>query len=566
MNKSRLIPDAPGVRVLAGYRRSWLRPDVIAGTTVTAYLVPQVMAYATVAGVPPVVGLWTLVPCLMIYAVFGTSRLMSIGPESTTALMSAAAVAPLAAGDAARYAALSAALAVMVGLIGLLAWVVRLGFLADLLSRPVLVGYMAGVAVLMVVGQLSKLTGVEVAGQGVIAEVGSFFGRLNQVDPATLGMAIVALVFLFIVSWRWPNAPAPLLAVLLGTLAVVAFGLESYGISVVGTFASAPPHLTLPTLADLGLLVLPAVGVLLVAYTDFTLTARAFAADSGDRIDANQELFALGTANVGAGLIGGFAVSSSGSRTALAMTARARTQVYSLTALVWTVAVIVVLGPLLARFPNVVLGAIVVFAATKLVDVAGFRRLWTFRTSEFALAIAALAGVLVFGILNGVVLAVALSVVEMLQRVARPHDAVVGFVPGLAGMHDVDDHPEARTIPGLVVYRYDSPLFFANADDFRGKALAAVEAAEADGTVYWLLLNMEANVEVDITAMYALESLRAELAGRGVVLALTRVKNDLRIPLQAFGLIDGIGEEFIFPTLPVAVHGYDLWMAEHGQL
>ena len=566
MNKSRLIPDAPGVRVLAGYRRSWLRPDVIAGTTVTAYLVPQVMAYATVAGVPPVVGLWTLVPCLIIYAVFGTSRLMSIGPESTTALMSAAAVAPLAAGDAARYAALSAALAVMVGLIGLLAWVVRLGFLADLLSRPVLVGYMAGVAVLMVVGQLSKLTGVEVAGQGVIAEVGSFFGRLNQVDPATLGMAIVALVFLFIVSWRWPNAPAPLLAVLLGTLAVVAFGLESYGISVVGTFASAPPHLTLPTLADLGLLVLPAVGVLLVAYTDFTLTARAFAADSGDRIDANQELFALGTANVGAGLIGGFAVSSSGSRTALAMTARARTQVYSLTALVWTVAVIVVLGPLLARFPNVVLGAIVVFAATKLVDVAGFRRLWTFRTSEFALAIAALAGVLVFGILNGVVLAVALSVVEMLQRVARPHDAVVGFVPGLAGMHDVDDHPEARTIPGLVVYRYDSPLFFANADDFRGKALAAVEAAEADGTVYWLLLNMEANVEVDITAMYALESLRAELAGRGVVLALTRVKNDLRIPLQAFGLIDGIGEEFIFPTLPVAVRGYDLWMAEHGQL
>lgn len=566
MNKSRLIPDAPGVRVLAGYRRSWLRPDVIAGTTVTAYLVPQVMAYATVAGVPPVVGLWTLVPCLIIYAVFGTSRLMSIGPESTTALMSAAAVAPLAAGDAARYAALSAALAVMVGLIGLLAWVVRLGFLADLLSRPVLVGYMAGVAVLMVVGQLSKLTGVEVAGQGVIAEVGSFFGRLNQVDPATLGMAIVALVFLFIVSWRWPNAPAPLLAVLLGTLAVVAFGLESYGISVVGTFTSAPPHLTLPTLADLGLLVLPAVGVLLVAYTDFTLTARAFAADSGDRIDANQELFALGTANVGAGLIGGFAVSSSGSRTALAMTARARTQVYSLTALVWTVAVIVVLGPLLARFPNVVLGAIVVFAATKLVDVAGFRRLWTFRTSEFALAIAALAGVLVFGILNGVVLAVALSVVEMLQRVARPHDAVVGFVPGLAGMHDVDDHPEARTIPGLVVYRYDSPLFFANADDFRGKALAAVEAAEADGTVYWLLLNMEANVEVDITAMYALESLRAELAGRGVVLALTRVKNDLRIPLQAFGLIDGIGEEFIFPTLPVAVRGYDLWMAEHGQL
>ena len=494
---------------------------------------------------------------------------MSIGPESTTALMSAAAVAPLAAGDPARYAVLSAALAVMVGLIGLLAWLVRLGFLADLLSRPVLVGYMAGVAVLMVVGQLTKLTGVDVEGQGVITELGSFLAHLGHADPATVGMAVIALLFLFLVSWRWPRAPVPLLAVLLGTLAVVVFGLESYGINVVGEFTSAPPRLGLPTPADLGLLALPAVGVFLVAYTDFTLTARAFAASTGNQIDANQELFALGAANLGAGVFGGFTISSSGSRTALAMTARARTQVYSLVSMLWTVAVIVALGPLLARFPTVVLGAIVVFAAAKLVDVAGFRRLWTFRSSEFLLALAALAGVLVFGILGGVVLAVALSVVEMLQRVARPHDAVMGFVPGLAGMHDVDDHPEARTVPGLVVYRYDSPLFFANADDFRSKAIAAVDAAAvdeaaADGQVYWLLLNMEANVEVDITAMYALEQLRTDLAGRGVVLALTRVKNDLRIPLEAFGLIDAIGEEFIFPTLPVAVHGYDLWMAEYG--
>ena len=557
-------PTAPNLTSLINYRVRWLRGDVVAGITVTAYLVPQVMAYATVAGLPPVVGLWTMIPCLALYAVFGSSRVMSIGPESTTALMSAATVGPLAAGDPQRYAVLSASLAVMVGLLGLAAWLLRFGFVADLLSLPVLIGYMAGVAALMMSGQLAKLTGVTVEGEGFVAEVTSFATHLDQADPATLALSGAALAFLFLVTWRWPRAPAPLLAVLLSTAIVAVLGSDDLGIQVVGTFDSRPPELVIPTWSDLTLLAGAAVGVLLVGYTDFILTARAFASESTGQVDANQELFALGTANIAAGLIGGFTISSSGSRTALATTAGGRTQMYSLVAMLWTLAVIVALGPLLASFPTAALGAIVVYAATRLVNVPGFRRLWTFRKSEFLLAIAALAGVLLLGILNGVVLAVALSVAEMLRRVARPHDAVVGFVPGLAGMHDVDDYPEAITVPGLVVYRYDSPLFFANADDFRFKALAAVEEFESTGEVHWLLLNMEANVEVDITALYALESIRADVASRGIVLALTRVKQDLRKPLADFGLVASIGDDHIFPTLPVAVQAYRRWAAANG--
>lgn len=558
------LPKAPGITTLRSYRRSWLRGDVVAGITVTAYLVPQVMAYATVAGLPPIVGLWTMVPVLAVYAVFGSSRVMSVGPESTTALMSAATVAPLAAGDPVRFATLSAALATMVGLLALVAWAARVGFIADLLSLPVLIGYMAGVAALMMVGQLSKLTGVEVEGKGFVAELSSFLSGIQGVDPETLALSGAVLLFMFGVSWRWPRLPAPLLAVLLATAAVAVFNLESFGIEVAGEFSRQPPDPVLPTWADLSLLVLPAVGVLLVGYTDVVLTARAFAARTNDSVDSNQELFALGASNIAAGAIGGFTISSSGSRTALALAAGAKTQVYSVAALVTLLTVIFIFGPLLAKFPAAALGAIVVYAATKLIDVAGFRKLWSFRKSEFVLAIAALVSVLWLGILTGVALAVALSVADMLRRVARPHDAVVGFVPGLAGMHDVDDYPAAHTVPGLVVYRYDSPLFFANSEDFQEKALGAVTEWQEEGPVYWFLLNMEANVEVDITAMYALQSLHAELTDRGIEMALTRVKHDLWIPLERFGIVAEIGADRIYPTLPVAVADYRQWLAAEG--
>jgi high affinity sulfate transporter 1 len=549
----------PGVAQLQGYQRSWLRGDVLAGVTVAAYLIPQVMAYAGIAGLPPVAGLWAMLPAMVLYALLGSSRQLSVGPESTTALMAATVVGPLAAGDEKRYAALAAALAVVVGLLALVAWLFRLGFVADLLSHPILVGYMAGVAIIMIIGQLEKLTGVPVEGDSIPAEAWSFLGGLSEMHVPTLVLGLATMAFLFLIQWRYPRLPGPLLAVLLATAAVALFDLQERGVEVVGTIPGGFPVPAFPPLDDLAQLLLPAVGVLLVGYTDNVLTARAFAAKGGYEIDPNRELLALGAANIGAGLFRGFPVSSSGSRTAIGAASGSRSQVYSLVALASVVLVLLFFRPVLANFPQAALGGIVVYAAVRLIDLAGFRRLARFRRTELMLALAAFAGVLVFDILYGILVAIGLSVVELFYRVARPHDAVLGRVPGLAGMHDVDDYPDAQTIPGLVVYRYDSPLFFANAQDFKQRALAA--AREHDGELKWFVLNAEANVEVDITALDALEELRQELTGQGVVFAMARVKQDLRDELEAYSLAERIGPDRIFPTLPTAVEAYERWVA-----
>jgi high affinity sulfate transporter 1 len=549
--------------VLRGYRRSWLRGDLLAGGTVAAYLVPQVMAYASVAGLPPVAGLWAILPALGVYAVLGSSRLLSVGPESTTALMTATVVGPLAGGDADRYAVLAATLAVVVGVLFAVAWLARLGFVADLLSRPVLIGYLAGVALIMMVDQLSKLTGVAVEGEGFGPQLTYFVQHLSQADTATVVLSAAALAFLFVLHRFLPRLPGPLLAVVLGTAVVAIFGLQDHGIAVIGTIPAGLPSPSLPDLSEVHRLLLPAAGVLLVGYTDVILTARAFESRAeGEQLDANQELLALGGANLGAGFLHGFPVSSSASRTALAQSAGGRTQGYALASGVAVLAVLLFLSPLLTYTPSAVLGALVVFAATRMIDLSGLRRLKRFRRRELLLAIGCLVGVLTLDILYGVLVAVGLSVAELLSRVARPHDAVQGLVPGVPGMHDVDDYPQARTVPGLVVYRYDSPLFFANAEDFRSRALAAV-AAERD-PVRWFVLNTEANVEVDITALDAVEALRVELADRGVVFALARVKQDLQDELDAYGLTGSVGGDRIFPTLPTAVAAYRAWEAGGG--
>ncbi|MEU9451212.1 sulfate permease [Streptomyces sp. NPDC048277] len=557
----------PGLASLLGYRRTWLRGDLLAGVTVAAYLVPQVMAYAGVAGLPPVTGLWAILPALALYALFGSSRLLSVGPESTTALMTATVVAPLAGGDPDRYAVLAAGLAATVGLLCLIARAARLGFLADLLSRPVLIGYLAGVALIMVVDQLPKLTGVRTTGTEFFRQLWSFFAHLGDVHVPTLVFSAAALLFLLLVTRYFRALPGPLLTVVLGTAAVVLFGLDDrYGIKVIGTLPEGLPGLAVPDLTELPGLVLPALGVLLVAYTDFILTARAFTTrgpDDGPELDANQEFLALGAANLGAGALHGFPVSSSASRTALATSAGARSQAYSLVAGALVLAVLLFLSPLLARTPAAVLGALVVYAAIRMIDLAGFRRLASFRRRELLLALGCLAGVLALDILYGVLVAVGLSLAELLTRVARPHDAVEGLVPGVAGMHDVDDYPTARTIPGLLVYRYDSPLFFANAEDFHRRALAAVD--EQTEPVRWFVLNTEANVEVDITALDAVDELRRELIARDVVFALARVKKDLLESLEAYGLADSVGHDLIFPTLPTAVSAYRAWQAAHPE-
>jgi sulfate permease, SulP family len=543
----------PGLAELRGYRRSWLAGDLLAGVTVAAYLVPQVMAYATVVGLPPVTGLWAAVPALIAYVLFGSSKSLSLGPEATTALMTLVAIKPLADGHPARYAELASTLALLVGLMAVAAWLLRLGFVADLLSRPVLVGYMAGVGLIMIGDQLQHVTGVPVHGQAFFAQVGSFARGLGHIQPVVLAISLSVLGFLLLLRWRWPSLPGPLLAVLLATAAVAAFGPG--GVEVVGPVPARLPPVQLPALhpQQLQELLLPAFTVLIVGFSDDVVTARSFAR-RGEEIVANRELLALGVANAGSALLRGFPVSSSATRTAIAVTVGNKTRAYSLAVAASVLAVLLFAHSLLSRIPTAALGGIVVFAAIQLIDVPAFRRLLAFRRTELLISVAACVGVLAFDILYGVLVAIALSVADLLVRVARPHDAIQGFVPGLAGMHDVDDYPGAQTIPGLVVYRYDAPLCFANAEDFRRRALAAADQDKEP--VHWFVLNVEANVEVDFTALEAMDAVREEITGRGGVFALARVKQDLLARLQAFGLADKIGTELMFPTLPTAVQAY----------
>jgi SulP family sulfate permease len=549
---------------LLHYDASWLRADAIAGVTVAAYLIPQVMAYAGVAGLPPVAGLWGASAALVVYAVVGSSRRLSIGPESTTALLTAAAVGPLAAGDPGRYAALAAALAAMVGLVCLGAWLARLGFLADALSRPVLVGYMAGIAVLMVASQLGTLTGVQVSGDSFRSYLSSYGDHMKDVHPATPLLAVTVLVFLVVVGRAMPKAPVPLVAVALAVVAVAVLNLDERGVALVGDIpVGLPPAPSSVSLRDLGHLVGPSFGLAIVAYTDNMLTGRSFAVRHHEEIDAGKELLALAAANVAAGAAHGFPVSSSGSRTAIGDAVGARSQLHSLVAVASVVLTLAVFEPVLSAFPKAALGALVVWAAMRLVDIAEFRRIARFRRSELVLALATTASVLVLDVLIGVLVAVGLSILDLLRRVARPHDGILGYVPGIAGMHDVDDYPDAHLVPGLLVYRYDSPLCFANADDFVHRALASLD--HVDGETAWFVLNAEANVQIDITSLDALDDLRRRLQAQGIVFALARVKHELLADLQRAGFTDRLDEDRVYATLPTAVEAYASWFAgRHG--
>lgn len=545
-----------------GYQRGWLRGDVIAGVTVTAYLVPQVMAYADLAGLPAVAGLWAAVGALTAYALVGTSSCLSAGPESTTALMTAAALASVASGG--RAADLGVALALAVAILCVLGWFGHLSVFAQLFSRPVLVGYMSGIAAIMVASQLGKLLGISTQENGFAAELRELASELDGTHLATLAVGVGTLAVMLGGSALWPRAPMALVGMIGATTVVAALGLTDQGVTVIGDVPAGLPAPGVPDVSrdEVLALLAPALGIAFVGYTDNILTARSFATRDGSPIDDRRELLAVGAANFGAALLHGFPVSSSGSRTAIAQAAGARSQLAGLVTVAVTLLSIWTLEPLLSAFPTAALAAVVVYAATRLVDLAEFRRYARFRRSELLLALGTTAAVLAVGVLNGVLVAIGLSILDLLRRVARPHDAIEGFVPGLAGMHDVDDFPDAEPVPGLVVYRYDSPLFFANAENFRARARASV--AQAEGPVHWFILNTEAIVEVDITAVDAIEALREELAAQGIVFGLARIKQDLRAALAPSGLLDRIGEELLFPTLPTAVDAYRAWLSDRG--
>ncbi len=558
--------NLPGYVVLRHYQRGWLRGDLLAGVTVAAYLIPQVMAYAEVAGLPAVTGLWACLAPLTVYAFVGSSRQLSVGPESTTALMTAVVLTGVAGGlGPDRRADVAAVLALLVGVICVVGGLARLGFLAGLLSRPVLVGYMSGIAVLMIVSQLGKVTGRPVRGGTTYEQVGDALAHLGQTHLPTFALAAAALIALFALRAGAPLLPGPLIVMLAAAAAVTWTPLREAGLATVGAVPAGLPAPHVPDLAGVDVMTLlpAAFGLAVVGYSDNVLTGRALAARHKQEIDANTEATALGLVNLATGLTHGFPVSSSGSRAVLGDSMGSRTQAYSLAAVAAVVVTMFAFGPVLAAFPTAALGAVVIYAAVRLVDVAEIRRLRRFRLSELLLAAATAAGVVAFDVLMGIGIAVALSIADLLRRIGDPHDGVLGYVPGRAGMHDIDDYPTARQIQGLVVYRYDSPLFFANADNFHRRALAALD--ECVGVPSWFVLNAEAITEIDLTALDALEELRGTLAERGVTFAMARVKHELADQLDRAGFTEAVGEQYLFATLPSAVHAYVAdFTARHG--
>ena len=547
----------PGITVLRGYERSWLRPDLVAGATVGAMLVPQSMAYAELAGLPPEYGFYAVLGPLVVYAVVGTSRHLGVGPEPGTAILAATGVGAIAAGEPGRYAVLMAALALVVGALGVLGAVARLGFIASVLSKPVLVGYITGVGLTLLSSQIAAFTGVAIEAGRFFPRVAELGRELEDVDPAVLALGTATLVLVLALR-RWaPTWPGALLGVALASVVVwLASGVEPV-VPVVGAIPEGLPTPGLPDVAwaDVVALLPVAAGILLVGFTDNVLTARSIADRHGYRIDPNQELLALGLTNLTSGVSQGFPVSSSASRTAVPASLGSRTQVVSLVAAGLVVATLVLLSPVLGEIPRAALAAVIVAAAISIIDVAGYRALWRVSRQEALLAAVAALGVIVFDVLVGVLLAVTLSVLAALGRIARPHDAVLGDAPGLEGWVEVDAHPDAVREPGLLVYRFDAPLFFLNADRYRRRVLEAVEANPGDEE--WLVLDFEGIGALDATALDSLAGFLEQVGATGIeVVAVARANDDVVRRLRRAQLLEPHGPLRDFATINAAVNAF----------
>ncbi|MEO6790286.1 MAG: sulfate permease [Ornithinibacter sp.] len=548
---------APGIGVLQAYRREWLRPDLVAGLTVGAMLIPQSMAYAELAGMPPEYGFYAVLGPLVVYTLFGTSRHLGVGPEPGTAILAATGVGAIAGGDLARYVVLMAALALVVGVIAVIGALARLGFIASVFSKPVLVGYITGVGLTLLSSQIGAFTGIAIDADRFFPRVVELFTEVGDIAPATLAVGTASLVIVLVLRRRVPRAPGALVAVALATLVVWLMPGGAPVTPLVWTIPQGLPTLGLPTvtLEDIWRLLPVAAGIVLVGFSDNVLTARSIASRLGYRVDPNRELLALGLTNLASGVSQGFPVSSSASRTAVPASLGSRTQLVSLVAGSVVLATLLALSPLLGQIPRATLAAVIISAAIAIIDVPGYRALWRVSREEAVLAVAAALGVIVFNVLVGVLLAVSLSIIVALGRIARPHDAVLGDRPELDGWVEVDAHPSARTEPGLLVYRFDAPLFFLNTERFRTRVLDALEANP--GSEEWLVLDFEGVGALDASALDGLADLVEQLGRTGISqVAVARANESVVRRLRRVDLVEPAGALRVYPTINAAVRAF----------
>jgi high affinity sulfate transporter 1 len=531
----------------------------VAGIVLTALLVPAGMGYAEASGLPAIYGLYATIVPLVAYAIVGPSRILVLGPDSSLAPLIAAAILPLAAGSEAEAVALAGMLAILSGLLCMLAGLSRFGFIADLLSKPVRYGYMNGIALTVLLSQLPKLLGFSIDAEGVLPEIRALVHGIAEGETNTAALVIgVACLVVILACKRWrPKIPGVLVAVVGATVAVGAFGLaQRYGLSVVGPLPKGLPSFELPSVTrdHLQALLAGALGIALVSFADTSVLSRTFAIRGGYRVDANQELVALGAANVAAGVFQGFSVSSSSSRTPVAEAAGARTQ---LTGVVGALAIALMLlffPNLVRNLPDAALAAVVISAALGLIEAAGVRKLYRVHKTEFALSIACFLGVALLGVIEGIFIAVALALLDFIRRAWRPYDAVLGRVDDLKGYHDITRHPEARRIPGLVLYRWDAPLFFANAEVFADGVREAV--ASSPTPVRWVVVAAEPVTDLDTTAADVLAELDAELATEGVDLRFAEMKGPVKDKLRRYALYERFGDDHFYYTVGAAVSAY----------
>jgi high affinity sulfate transporter 1 len=549
----------PILAVLRDYKRAWLLDDIAAGLVLTAILVPVGMGYAVASGLPAIYGLYATIVPLIVYGVFGPSRILVLGPDSALAGLIAATIVPLAAGNVDKAVALAGMLAVLTGALCIAAGLARFGFITDLLSKPIRMGYLNGIALTVLIGQLPKILGFTVSGSSFLTESGNLVRGIWNGQINWMAFAVGFSCLIIILGFRhWaPRIPGVLIAVTGATL-VVSFMDPSIrkAISLIGPLPQGLPQLQIPSVSMVELrdLFMAAIAIALVSFADMSTLSRTFALRAGREVDSNQEIIALGTVNIATGFFQGFPVSSSASRTPVAESAGAKTQLTGVIGAACIALLLIFAPKLLQNLPHAALGAIVICACISLVDIRGVLRLFKLRRDEFALSVVCFLGVVLLGVIQGIFTSIGLALAAFIWRAWRPYDAVLGHVEGLKSYHDVSRHPEAKQIPGLVLFRWDAPLFFANAETFRDQVLRAV--ADAPTPTRWVVITAEPITDVDITAADILADLDESLHQAGMELCFAEMKDPVKDRLKCYGLFNRLGTENFFPTIEQSVERY----------